>query len=174
MSDFASAARRVESAKKDMRKEIITALFEAMDRVIDNLRWRLDRNRSDATGTLARSLHPDSKLGTRGFLTVGIYGAEHWKYVEFGTGRGSKYKAASPAAPILPIYQWIVAKGITPRIDGPARTQWQLARVIARSISTGTRSNPFVRPVWRSKRRGRQYVAEQVQDAMETALRRNF
>lgn len=168
---FKNTARSVDDLKDNIRENVRKEMYEACGNVVQALRWKIEKNDSDATGVLQDSLDVEPGLtgGTRTFARFHIIGAPHWKYLEYGTGRytGRNYSAPE-IAPYVPIYRWIVASGITPRPDGPADNQIELAHVIARSISTGTRPHPFARPVWRGPN-GESYIKESVEDAVQDA-----
>lgn len=170
MTSFANASKKVKKLKKDIRDKTGDALEESMEDVERQLKWKIKQQGSDATGTLRRSIESDTDTYNGPVVAHSqITGAYHWKYLEYGTGRGSPYPAPDHRAPYAPIYRWIVAKGITPRPGGPYDTQAELAAAIQYTVGTGTHSNPFVRPIWRGNY-GRSHVANSVGDALNDAV----
>lgn len=166
-------AAKVQKLKDDIEDETERGLAVGMGRLLGAMKHRLIVNRSIATGTLLRGLeleraaaeHPEA------YAAMEIVGPDYWRFLEFGTGRGSKYKAADPQSPIMPIFEWIEAKGILPDPTGPYDTQWQLAKAIAADTSTGTKQHKFARPAWRG-RHGRDAIVDEVGDGVDRALAR--
>jgi HK97 gp10 family phage protein len=177
MSDFGEAAGKVGRLKKELDARAEKALNSSMNDVEDELERQISLNDSNATGHLKGHINtiPGTKDRPNQIASRMIVGPDYWRFLEYGTGiytsRG--YSAASPGAPYHAILRWVRAKGITPRPDGPADTQEEVAAAIANSISTGTQSHPFVRPVWRGPK-GRDYVIDLVGRAMQRAVDRAF
>jgi len=174
MGSFGAAAASVNKLKDDIEDEVEDAVGDSMDDVAQSMRWKIEENDSDATGVLKSSIRalPERTPSSREIARISIIGAEHWKYVEYGTGvyTSPKRPFESPdVAPYQPIYRWIVASGITPRPSGDADNQAELAYAIQRSISKGTHSHPFVRPVWRG-RNGKGHVQDSISRAVAKAL----
>ena len=176
-NNFGSVQKSVEKLKDNIERNVSEAVHASMSENTGGVAWalklKLKQNNSDATGTLRRSIRkvqlpPES---SNEFIRVGILAAPYWKYLEYGTGMGSPYKAPN-VAPYQPIYRWIVAKGITPRPSSDnINTQGDLAYAIQRSVSSGTYSNPFARPVWRSKAgkdNGRRAIQEAISEAINS------
>lgn len=176
--NIGSVQRSVEDLKDDIKDNVKEAMRDSMgDRsrgVVWALKLKLKENNSDATGTLRRSLTTVElpRGSSNELIRIGVKAAPYWKYHEFGTGiYTSRGYSAPDVAPYQPIYRWIVAKGITPRPSSEnIDNQADLAYAIQRSISRGTQSKPFVRPVWRGKA-GKDRVRRAVQDAVRDAIR---
>lgn len=177
MSDFSRGAKKVQDLKDNLEKAAEDSLERSMDTVKDNLQHQLRANDSVATSTLLRSLSavPAPLADGRAFTGQQIMAADYWKFVEYGTGiyTGRGYKGPDAHAPIAPILEWVVAKGITPDPEGPYDTQEELARAIAFNTSTGTQQHMFVRPVWRGPF-GRDHVINAVSSAMQRQIDRSF
>lgn len=177
MSDFADGAKKIQKLKSRLKDYGERGLDSSMESVSRTMGHYLEANRSEATGALRNSLTvTEGPLDGSGiFSSRQIYALDYWKYLEFGTGiytsRG--YKAPGGGAPFVPIYEWIVAKGITPDPTGPYETQRELAYAISDSLSKGTEQHKFVRPVWRGPV-GKEKVIKTVKKSMEIAIRRTI
>jgi hypothetical protein len=174
-SDFKRAAKKVAKFNARSESAMADGLESGIDDFVSSMRKHLAKNGSIATGTLVQGLRsfdaPD--VDPRGFTGQMVVGPEYWRYVEFGTGMGSRYKAADPMAPPTQIYEWIRAKGIIPNPTGPYDTQWQLARAIAEDAGRSTKASPFVRPAWRGAN-GKRHVVNETGRAWSRALDRSF
>lgn len=172
-NNFGSVADSVEELKEEVKENTSEALEEAGEDVARALRVKIDKNGSDATGKLTDSLRSSSVTRSSGkkYANVKITAAPYWAYLEFGTGIYSSrgYSAPEYAAPVGMIYQWIIAKGITPDPDGPADNQQQLAHIIAQSVKEGTRQHKFARPVWRGPR-GAAHINRKLLRALEDSF----
>jgi len=171
--DFGRAAQKVEEIRESLEDELMDALARSMADVAWQLRAELYKQDSVASANLWESIDVERTSGYTNLTArgVAISAAPYWKYVEYGTGiySGRGYKAASPGPPYDDIYEWVVAKGITPRPDGPAETQEELAGAIQNSLSLGTQQHRFARPVWRSQR-GKDHVEREVKKAVTKAI----
>lgn len=174
-SDFKRAASRVKKLEHRMGAEIEDGLEDGVEDMVSEMKRHLARQGSVASGTLIRGIHQVTEPDVVPGAAAGqlIFGPNYWRYLEFGTGMGSKYKAASPQAPVEPIHRWIVAKGILPDPTGPYDTQLELARRIAETAGTSTEAHPFIRPTWRGPR-GKERIVKRVGDGMERAVDRSF
>jgi hypothetical protein len=92
-------------------------------RVVNNAKAILLRNRKVATGALVQSVRYE--VSPKG--KISFFYAPEGKWVTQGRRAGSKFP------PIQKISQWIKQKGITPR--DPDTTEEQLAFLFARSIA---------------------------------------
>jgi hypothetical protein len=176
-NNISSVQRSVEKLKDNIKDNVEEAVHDSMGEGTGGVAWalklKLRQNRSDATHTLRRSITkvPLPPSSSNEFVRVGIVAAPYWKYHEFGTGiYTSRGYSAPDVAPYQPIYRWIRAKGITPRPSSDdINTQADLAYAIQRSVSRGTQSKPFVRPVWRSKA-GKENVRKAIDEAVNEAI----
>lgn len=173
MSDFADAAAAVQDMKDDLETAADRGLESSMDTVVSALQGQLRANDSVSTRTLLQGLTSvDGPLDSSAAMaSQQIRAPDYWKYLEYGTGiyTGRTYKAPDERAPLDPILNWVVSKGILPDPHGPYDTQTELAEAIAFSIGTGTEQHMFVRPVWRGPF-GRDLVINTVKNTMESAV----
>lgn len=173
MSDFVDVARAVDDLKDDIEDNIEAALESSFDDVIRQMQYELKKDNTIATRELIESLDDVAQV-TPGDLVAAraIVGAPYWKFVEFGTGIYTSPKRGYSAAgipPFVPIYRWVVAKGITPRPDTNYTTQAEVAGAIQHSMSEGTPQQPFARPAWRG-RRGKRHVQQSIENAISRAI----
>lgn len=176
-NNFGSVRDSVEKLKDNIERNVSEAVHASMSENTGGVAWalklKLKQNNSDATGTLRRSIRKVQlpPTSSKEFIRVGILAAPYWKYHEYGTGIYTSGGYSAPdMAPYQPIYRWIVAKGITPRPSSEdIHTQADLAYAIQRSVSRGTHSKPFARPVWRSKA-GKDNVRRAIQEAISEAI----
>lgn len=172
-SNLDRTAKKVQKLKDNIEEETERGLAIGMGRLLGHMKHRLAVNRSVATGTLYKGLEADRAADPvpETYATWEITGPDYWRFLEFGTGMGSKYKAPSPQSPIIPIYEWVVAKGIVPDPTGPYDTQWQLAGAIAADTSSGTKQHKFARPAWRGAN-GHRAIVEEVHDGAKRGARK--
>jgi len=180
-SNIKSIAKRVDELKDDIKEKTEDALDSSMKNVERQMRWNLYRKDAVATKYLINSIEMDrtNVLDVDEVEFADIYAtrrigssADYWKYVEFGTGiyTGRDYKH-SGIPPYLPIYRWVVAKGISPRPGSDLTTQAEVARAIQMSManSRGIRGQPFARPAWRAPT-GKRNVVDSIGDALQDAV----
>jgi len=172
-SDFLTAADAVDDLIDDLKDEITDGVNEGMDDVQNIVRRNLRTNDSVARGVLYRRIRRQSRtlLDPTDFVSEAVTFPYWAKYVEYGNGIGSQYKAPDPMPPFAPILTWVLEKQITPRSDA-IDSQYELAEAIQFAIGNqGTDAHPFVRPAWF---RGKRLVTQKAADGMKYAVARNF
>lgn len=120
----------------DIKWDNLTKVLERYaDAFIKNAQQNLDKNDSNASGSLQRSMNLDKITIDTDKMSVTIELEDYWYYVEHGRGPGKM-------PPIKPIIDWIESKPVIPRVEG--LTAKQMAYPIARSIGKyGTKPHPF-------------------------------
>lgn len=102
---------------------------------IKNAQQNLDKNDSNASGALQRSMELDKIVIDDRMMKVTISLEDYWYYLEHG-------RKAGKMPPIQPIIEWIESKPVPPKVEG--LTVRQRAFAIARSIGkNGTKPHPF-------------------------------
>lgn len=173
-NNFKRAARKVDKLEGRIKRHTSLEMMRGVDDLVYSMRHYLAVKRGVASGTLINGINSTtSTANAKAYFGQQVLGPDYWRYVEFGTGMGSKYKAASPQAPLAPIYRWVLAKGIFPREDEPYSTQLQLAQAIAYSIRTGTKAKKFARPAWRGIH-GKSHIKRRTEKGLERAIERTF
>lgn len=166
MSGFADVADKFGKMKKEVKPRLAEAAHDSLVDTSRQMNVELIKSDAVASHETRRSLNVQRSSTTppKAFVQYEITGAPWWKYIEFGTGiyttRG--YSAADPFPPFKPIYQWVLAKGITPDPDSDNNTQEEVAYAIQRSLSTGTPMQRFVRPTWRGPR-GKSHLVREIE-----------
>jgi len=180
MNDFLKAAEEVGDQPDELEDTITAEMDDAQEDVASDAERNVRKNDSVARGFLGNSISVDTwgagriptnqlagPLVTSKVVHVGV---PYAGYVEKGTGErgGSTPYEAPDSPPVQEILQWIEAKGITPRLDGPYTTQYELAEAIAFTIvDEGTYAHPFLLPARRKARAQRRHPR-----AIETAFKK--
>lgn len=123
-----------------MDKLELTTLEEITDNFCQELKNKLDSNKTTASGDLKNSIRGLVQQNGK-YITISIQLDDYWKYVEYGT------RPHFP--PINAIKKWISVKPVLPRPlkTGKLPTANQLSYLIARKISkVGTKPQPFLKP----------------------------
>lgn len=110
---------------------------------IKNAQQNLDKNDSNASGALQRSMELDKIVVDDGKMSVTISLADYWWYVEHGTSPdyGAR-KSERKMPPVKPLIEWIENKPVPPKVEG--LTVEQRAYGLAKHIQKhGTKPKPF-------------------------------
>lgn len=121
---------------KDIKWTNLTAVLERFaEAFIKNAQQNLDKNDSNASGALQRSMDKDKIVIDDRMMKVTISLEDYWYYLEHG-------RKAGKMPPIQPIIEWIENKPVPPKVQG--LTVKQQAFAIAKSIKkNGTKPKPF-------------------------------
>jgi hypothetical protein len=113
------------------------------DAWIKNAHANLNKNDSNASGQLQRSMNLDKIVIDDNKMRITIELEDYWYYLENGTS--PNYGAKNPTRkmpPIQPIIDWIESKPVPPKVQG--LTIEQRAFAIAKGIQkNGTKPHPF-------------------------------
>lgn len=113
------------------------------DAFIKNAEANLQKNDSNASGELQRSMELNEIKIDSNKMSVTISLADYWWYVEHGTSPdyGAK-KSERKMPPIKPLIEWIESKPVPPKVEG--LTVEQRAYGLAKHIQKhGTKPHPF-------------------------------
>lgn len=116
----------------------IQPIQNIVNQFVDAVKGTLQRNGSNASGDLAKSIKGNVKVNGK-WVEISVSMEDYWKYVEYGRKPGK-------FPPIDAIKMWIDVKPILPRaINGKLPTKPQLAFLIARKIAQkGIKPKPFL------------------------------
>lgn len=113
------------------------------DAFIKNAQQNLDKNDSNASGALQRSMDLDKITIDTDKMSVTIQLEDYWYYVEHGTSPdyGAR-KSERKMPPVKPLIEWIKNKPVPPKVEG--LTVKQRAYGLAKHIQKhGTKPKPF-------------------------------
>lgn len=128
----------------DIKWDNLTRVLERYaEAFIKNAQQNLDKNDSNASGALQRSMDLDKITIDTDKMSVTIELEDYWYYVEHGTSPdyGAR-KSERKMPPVKPLIEWIENKPVPPKVEG--LTVKQRAYGLAKHIQKhGTKPKPF-------------------------------
>lgn len=180
MASAESLAKKVKQMSDDLEGEVEDGLDSGATGITANAKEQVELNDSDVHGYLKGSIRNRDDVTTMHEAARVIRAnAKYSPYIEYGTGTFSHTPSAVGSfdapdnAPVGKIRQWIVRKGIIPRVFDSGNLiedQRDLSYAIAHTIEElGNRPHPFMRPAY-NRPSGKDRTVREVADGIQDAI----